>query len=318
MVSVFAKSSIVVSLLLSCALGFYAQQARALWSDLEPAGEEFFVSVPVEMTKEGDPGPKFSRSYRGEIGGAYLYVFSDPIKAASHASSVARYAKAWGQTLDVKGSEQRLAFQDPFGYWQNLVLLRSKSRLYIGQTVSSDKNDAIAQRFISSFKLSSTLPEETANEEVQETPPMEVLPPVSPITPGDLGPGTGTGTGSGGGTGGGGLGSGSGIGSGHVLPPAPLAPSPVPGKTAALKIISKPRPAYTDAARFYEISGTVSLRVTFLESGQIGPVMALTKLPFGLTEQAVNAARKMTFQPAQRNGVLIPATRAVDYNFFIY
>ncbi|MGE3466733.1 MAG: TonB family protein, partial [Pyrinomonadaceae bacterium] len=130
-------------------------------------------------------------------------------------------------------------------------------------------------------------------------------------TGGGQGSGTGTGQGSGRGTGagsgigsgyGGGIGSGNGdgrgAGDGDGGPPPPPK-----GVTQGLKILSKPRPGYTDAARQNNIQGTVILRVTFLGSGQIGSISPVKGLPNGLTEQAIAAARRINFVPAKTNGI---------------
>ncbi len=145
-------------------------------------------------------------------------------------------------------------------------------------------------------------------------------------TGGGIGTGTGRGVGSGRGSGigsgsGGGLGSGTGggigdgDGSGRDLAPPP--PKKV-GVTAGLKILSKPRPGYTDAARQANIQGTVILRVTFLGSGQIGSISPVKGLPSGLTEQAIAAARRISFEPQKRDGVGVPVTRQIEYTFSIY
>jgi protein TonB len=146
-------------------------------------------------------------------------------------------------------------------------------------------------------------------------------------TGGGQGSGTGTGQGSGRGTGnasgdgcgsGGGLGSGNGNGTGAGnggLPPPPARPA---GVTQALRIISKPRPGYTDSARQNNVQGTVILRVTFLASGQVGSISAVKGLPNGLTEQAIAAARRISFEPKKVDGVGQPVTRQIEYTFSIY
>ena len=145
------------------------------------------------------------------------------------------------------------------------------------------------------------------------------------------GSGEGTGQGSGRGTGqGSGIGSGSGSGVGDGIgggrgsgntalgdPPPPAPVKPV-GVTEKIKFISKPKASYTDQARTNQIQGTVRLRVTFTASGQIGSIAPVAGLPYGLTEQAIAAARQIRFEPAKRNGVPIPTTAVVEYNFNIY
>ncbi len=149
---------------------------------------------------------------------------------------------------------------------------------------------------------------------------------------GGQGSGEGSGQGSGRGTGqGSGLGSGSGSGNGDgngrgsgdgnssaretAPPPAPVKPV---GVTEKIKFISKPKASYTDQARTNQIQGTVRLRVTFSASGQVGSISPVSGLPYGLTEQAIAAARQIRFEPAKRNGVAIPTTAVVEYNFNIY
>ncbi len=146
-----------------------------------------------------------------------------------------------------------------------------------------------------------------------------------PGTGGGIGTGTGRGVGSGRGSGigsgsGGGLGSGTGGGIGDGTGPGGLAPPPPKkaGVTQALKILSKPRPGYTDSARQANIQGTVTLRVTFLGSGQIGSISPVKGLPSGLTEQAIAAARRISFEPQKRDGVGVPVTRVIEYTFSIY
>ena len=131
-----------------------------------------------------------------------------------------------------------------------------------------------------------------------------------------LGQGSGNGSGSGGGDG---DGNGNGKGSGNSVRSDNAPPPPVKvGVTEKIKFISKPKASYTDQARTNQIQGTVRLRVTFTASGQIGSIAPVSGLPYGLTEQAIAAARQIRFEPAKRNGVAIPTTAVVEYNFNIY
>jgi protein TonB len=147
-------------------------------------------------------------------------------------------------------------------------------------------------------------------------------------TGGGQGSGVGTGQGSGRGAGagsgigsgyGGGIGNGNGNGRGDGDGDGAGDPPPrVAGVTSPLKILSKPRPGYTDAARQANVQGTVLLRVTFLASGQVGNISAVKGLSNGLTEQAIAAARRINFEPAKVNGVAQSITRQIEYTFSIY
>jgi TonB family protein len=131
------------------------------------------------------------------------------------------------------------------------------------------------------------------------------------------GTGMGAGDGSGSGSGeGNGNGNGRGDGSGVNNPTAP--PPPVVGVTQNVKIISKPRASYTDAARQNNVQGSVTLRITFLASGQIGGISPVSGLPYGLTEQAIAAARSIRFEPAKKNGVPFTKQMTIQYGFTIY
>ena len=140
------------------------------------------------------------------------------------------------------------------------------------------------------------------------------------------GRGTGAGSGIGSGFGSGvGNGTGSGAGSGREgsgvnsppPPPPPKKAEPV-GPTTAVVITAKPRAPYTDAARQNQFTGTVTLRVTFLANGQIGSISPVTGQPYGLTEQAIAAARQLKFEPAKKNGVPQTVTKQVAYTFTLY
>ncbi len=90
----------------------------------------------------------------------------------------------------------------------------------------------------------------------------------------------------------------------------------------SLQLIDKPRANYTEEARQKKAHGTVSLRVTFLASGGIGDVTvvkAKKKLQkTGLVAQAVEAAKKIKFIPAERDGKSISVAKIVQYNFNLY
>ena len=85
-----------------------------------------------------------------------------------------------------------------------------------------------------------------------------------------------------------------------------------------MKITAKQKAQYTDAARQNNVQGTVTLRVTFLASGSIGSIATIKGLPYGLTEQAIAAARAMRFEPEKVNGVPRTTTRPVSFTFNIY
>jgi periplasmic protein TonB len=131
------------------------------------------------------------------------------------------------------------------------------------------------------------------------------------------GTGNGNGIGSGNGNGiGDGDGDGTGDGTGGNTPP-PIKPK-APAVTEKIKILSKPKPGYTDAARTAQVQGVVRLKVTFLASGQVGGVSVISGLPNGLTEKAIAAAKSISFVPAKKDGVPYTVSSTIEYSFAIY
>jgi len=79
----------------------------------------------------------------------------------------------------------------------------------------------------------------------------------------------------------------------------------------------QPKAPYTDRARRNGIQGDVILKVEFKADGTIGFVLPTQTMPYGLTESATDAARKISFTPAERNGKPVSVIRTVNYNFAI-
>ena len=65
-----------------------------------------------------------------------------------------------------------------------------------------------------------------------------------------------------------------------------------------LRILAKPRAKYTSVASDNGFCGKVRLRVVFQANNEIGEVFVISGLPFGLTEQAIMAAKEIKFEPA--------------------
>lgn len=89
-----------------------------------------------------------------------------------------------------------------------------------------------------------------------------------------------------------------------------------PEVTRPAKTLYKPRAPYADPSVC--VSGTVTLRVTFQANGVVGSISVVSGLPYGFNESAINAARKIKFVPARRNGIRVNSTRTIQYSFGIY
>jgi TonB family protein len=92
------------------------------------------------------------------------------------------------------------------------------------------------------------------------------------------------------------------------------------GKEATQKarVVSKPEPQYTEAARLAGVTGTVVLRAVFSAEGEVKHILITRALGYGLTTQSVSAARKIRFTPAMKDGTPVSMHIQLEYNFNLY
>lgn len=88
--------------------------------------------------------------------------------------------------------------------------------------------------------------------------------------------------------------------------------------TRKAMITAKPKPSYTEWARRFSITGTVRLRVILSAAGTVIGITPLTRLPHGLTQEAIEAVRKIEFIPAEKDGRRVSQYVTIEYNFSIY
>jgi TonB family protein len=83
----------------------------------------------------------------------------------------------------------------------------------------------------------------------------------------------------------------------------------------SLVILFKPLASYTEEARQNEFEGTVRLLVEFRADGKIGDIKVLQSQPYGLTDKAKEAARKIQFKPTVINGESVTVNKEVEFEF---
>ena len=88
--------------------------------------------------------------------------------------------------------------------------------------------------------------------------------------------------------------------------------------TTRARILKKPEPSYSEFARNAQVEGTVVLRAILAADGQVKNILVLGRLPHGLTERAIEAARKIKFQPAVKDGRPVSVFVQIEYNFNLY
>ncbi len=83
-------------------------------------------------------------------------------------------------------------------------------------------------------------------------------------------------------------------------------------------ITFKPEPSFTEEARKNNVTGVVRLRAVLAADGRIRHIAVIKRLPDGLTDKAVAAARKIRFTPARVGDAPVSQYVVLEYNFNIY
>lgn len=83
-------------------------------------------------------------------------------------------------------------------------------------------------------------------------------------------------------------------------------------------LVMRIEPQYTETARQSGVTGTVVLKVIFSAKGSVVNIVTVSGLPDGLTERAIDAARKIKFIPAVKDGKFVSMWIQLEYNFNLY
>jgi outer membrane biosynthesis protein TonB len=83
-----------------------------------------------------------------------------------------------------------------------------------------------------------------------------------------------------------------------------------------LQIINQPKANYPkENGGSICVNGIVRLKVEFLEDATIGKISIISSLPYGLNEQSIEAAKKIKFKPAMKDGKPIKVSKIIEYRF---
>lgn len=152
----------------------------------------------------------------------------------------------------------------------------------------------------------------------------------APPAPPSSGPGSGAGIGNGKGTGvgsgdGAGQGPGQGFNKGGGNPNLGGGPGTdgsggvYPAGPGMRPIITyKEKAKYTEEARQNRVQGAVVLSAVFTADGRITSIKVVRGLPDGLTEKAIEAAQRIKFNPAMKNGAPVSVRMNMEFNFALY
>jgi TonB family protein len=82
-----------------------------------------------------------------------------------------------------------------------------------------------------------------------------------------------------------------------------------------VKLLSYPPPGMPRDKRANEVEGQVVLDVVACRSGKITNIEVVQSQPYGLTEEAIKAARKVKFRPAEKDGQIVSQRMRFEYSF---
>jgi TonB family protein len=83
-------------------------------------------------------------------------------------------------------------------------------------------------------------------------------------------------------------------------------------------ILYREKAKYTEIAKINHVQGAVVLQVVFEVGGVIRLIRVTRKLPDGLTQKAIEAAQKIRFNPATRNGAPVSVRGTLEFQFNLY
>jgi TonB family protein len=88
--------------------------------------------------------------------------------------------------------------------------------------------------------------------------------------------------------------------------------------TEKAHVIRRPQPLYPEEARASRLSGTVKLLLVLAADGTVKHILVLQPSHQPLTESAIEAARRISFEPAIKDGHPVSSSLVVEYGFNTY
>ena len=83
-------------------------------------------------------------------------------------------------------------------------------------------------------------------------------------------------------------------------------------------IAMRPEPDYTEEARTNQLEGIVLLKAVFAADGTVTDIRVASGLPHGLEEKAIEAAKKIKFIPAVKDGKFVSTWMQLEYHFNLH
>jgi TonB family protein len=85
--------------------------------------------------------------------------------------------------------------------------------------------------------------------------------------------------------------------------------------TVPPRLVNRIEPEYSDEARIARLNGTVSLYVVIRPDGHADDIKVIRSLGLGLDQNAIDAVRKWSFSPGEKNGSPVSVQATIQVNF---
>ena len=277
----------------------YAIQGEELSCELPQRPSAITISRPVKNPNDPAEKPKGGRMY-GSYGGGVVYLILS-LENPGAAEGLDTFVKEIS-SYPINGRPQKFERDLVLGGFPGkqysftsaglsglVQVYQGKSHVYVVEATSEDVSQPEIKRFLASLSFAA----KKANYDPDNEPPPEA--PIILVPPSGVGAGVSGGVGSG-------------------------IPNVISGRDVSRKaiVVTKPPPAYTEAARQNQVTGTVVLKCVFASSGRVEKIMVLKPLAFGLTEKAMVAARSLRFIPALKDGKYVSQYIQLEYQFNLY
>ena len=273
-----------------CGSGLPAQAqaggSAAAWKTHTTNEKEFSVSLPENSTifRRGEyQTGSFTVSETIEIGAfapgsamvVRIFKTNDPSALLQQEAHASYYREARQTEVKGRGVKAQRFVNQKGEVYFEALSLINKGRLYLLQSLARDENNAALQQFLGSVTLKGM---------TGGTPP--------PAT------------------------------ANNTPPPQPAAPTvtpepPIEVATASLRpaILYAPKALYNEPARKNRVQGVIVVRAVFTTEGEVTKVQIVRGLPDGLDDEAIQAARRIRFLPAVKNGKPVAVRMTMEFSF---
>jgi periplasmic protein TonB len=79
-----------------------------------------------------------------------------------------------------------------------------------------------------------------------------------------------------------------------------------------------PQPVYSDVARAAKYQGTVTLSIVVTAEGEVTSIYVMKAAPFGLTTEAIEAAKHWRFELGKKDGKPVSVRVETESTFHLY